>query len=903
MKGKKILSGVTLGLLGLGVVSGATFGDVKANDNPQISEKSTNLSSDVKKNGVTKEVSSKLATRANSTIRFEKMVANNLYAKNYVHDDAGVSYDDEFYCCTYLNFKPGFYYVWDRCGYEFNFKGNAPVDYTSENWIHELYGDNIQLVSANELVLPENVDGTGMLIYVSSEDEFSIAYDLSSNDLDVCFFPVFPVNSNNELEISECQIGEYEDYISINDYEWAVNDETDEYYDFVVPMEPGMYAFWDITGYYFNGVGSQNGFESGMDCYIYGDNIYKVNYDFEWQEYVMIYVPNQTNIHFVYNTLCDDFTMQIADVTGTRFFEDYQIPTISGTNNFVVNINDRLSKEEILSHITATDETDGNVPVYFKECDYDPQSSGLGEYNAVIGAKDKAGNEATYNIVIHVVDIDKPSYASGQTSYTTNYKTEILLETIKNALKFNDNVDNTFTLNITNDNYSANKNIVGTYYVKVTATDKSGNVSDEVTVTINVVDDVNPSISGETTIQANSNKKLSESEILANFTATDEYCGTADLSIVNYDVYSNKYNVVGDYKITIKAIDDYGNSVTKEVTIHVNDKNKPTFTSGTQSYEVSYDSPVTLETIKDSLIFTDDVDDELTITVTSDNYSANKNIVGTYYVKVTATDKSGNVSDEVTVTVKVYDRTKPVISAPGTIDAGNNTMVTLEEIKGKISINDGLDGAITNFTIDGYEEYQAKYNVVGNYTLTISASDANGNKATATITIKVADKIAPEIVFDDYFIVLDEGQELTSEQIKNMASKVLGIDVESITEIEGEYDTNKVGTYNLSVKTVSGDVYNFTLSVDANYDDTAQYRALKWYEYIYIWFSIFFNFQDGYETESFWDFSTRCSYISEVYSTGKLRLPKEEKHESNDVETSVEEVVFKGELGDYTIEF
>ena len=53
------------------------------------------------------------------------------------------------------------------------------------------------------------------------------------------------------------------------------------------------------------------------------------------------------------------------------------------------------------------------------------------------------------------------------------------------------------------------------------------------------------------------------------------------------------------------------------------------------------------------------------------------------------------------------------------------------------------------------------------------------------------------------------------------------------------------------------------------------------------------------------DFSTRCSYISEVYGSGKLRLPKEEKTESNNVETPVEEVAYRKEeqIGDYVIKF
>ena len=597
-------------------------------------------------------------------------------------------------------------------------------------------------------------------------------------------------------------------------------------------------------------------------------------------EFIGIYNPDyNSSSDFAFGLgMADDYGEE-PEISGISFYSiseiDVQKPTITGTNNFIVNINNPLSLDEILSHVSAVDETDGPVEVYFDSCDYDPIDAQLGAYDAVIAAQDKAGNEATYDIVIHVVDIDKPVYQSGQLSYTTNYKTQIPLDTIKNALKFTDNVDSEFTLNVTSDTYTASYNKVGQYQVKVTATDKSDNVSNEVVVMINVVDDIKPTINGESTIQANSDTKLSESQILEHFTASDEYCTTATLSIENYNDYANKYNVVGDYQLTIKATDTYGNYSTKSVTIHVNDKNKPTFTGGTQSYDVSYDAPISLDTIKGALNFSDDVDDELTITVTSDGYTAHSGEVGSYQVKVTATDKSGNVSDEVVVTINVYDHKAPVISAPGTVEAGNNKLVTLEEIKDRISITDGLDGTITEYTIEGYENYQAKYNVVGTYQLTIKASDKSGNQATATITVNVTDKISPEITFDNYFVILQEGEELSREQIISMASKVLGINAEAIAEVSGEYNTNEVGTYTLSVRTITNDVYTFTLNVEAA-PEIVEYRNLEWYEYIYVWFTILFNLQDGYKTESFWNFSTRWSYLVQVYSSGQIKVANEQ---------------------------
>lgn len=611
-------------------------------------------------------------------------------------------------------------------------------------------------------------------------------------------------------------------------------------------------------------------------------------------------VPGQMGVMYYVSTT---YFTHVSQVTG-----DSQKPSISGTNNIIVNVDDMLSKSEILSHISAYDETDGEVQVVFESCEYDPDERVIGEYDAVVSATDRSENKATANIVIHVVDVTAPVSSGGTNNMTATYREKISLDQIKSMVEFKDNYDSEVEVRVVEDNYSDNYTELGEHVIILEAEDSSGNVSEEFGITINVTDPFDPEINGPDTINAKTSHLMTEGEILAHFSATDEKDPTVKLTLENYSEYASQFDAEipsTSRVVTVVATDASGNRTEKGVMIDVSDDIAPTFEDGTLSYDRSYDDKLSLDDIKGALTFNDNWSGDITLQVVEDTYSANYNRVGDYKVVINAKDKSGNISENVTVTINVFDHTKPIISAPGTIDAGNNTMVTLEEIKQKISVTDGLDGKITDFTIEGYEAYQESYKVVGQYKLTVKATDANGNEATATVTIDVKDRIAPEIYFDDYFIILDEGQELTTEQIKSMVSQVLNIEESEIKEIKGEYDTAVAGTYNLEVKTMSNEVYNFKLNVNANYDDETLYRDLAWYEYIYIWFSILFNFQDGYETESFWDFSTRCSYISEVYSTGKLRLSKEEKTESNNVEMSAEEVAYRKEkqIGDYIIKF
>lgn len=321
-----------------------------------------------------------------------------------------------------------------------------------------------------------------------------------------------------------------------------------------------------------------------------------------------------------------------------------------------------------------------------------------------------------------------------------------------------------------------------------------------------------PSIDGQNYFIVNVNNMLSKEEILSNISAVDDTDGIVEVVIdsTDYDPLNRK---VGDYTMNVSASDKAGNKTTAVITIKVVDIDKPVI-SGTNSYTVEYDAPVSLDTIKGALTVSDNYDTGLELQLIQDNYTGHEREVGVHTITFKSVDSSKNESDVYTVTVNVRDTKKPVISAPGTINVPTNKLFTLDELKAKISVSDGLDGPITEYEIVGYENYQANYKTVGTYTINITAKDKNNNTATAIIKIITSDSSAPDIWFNDHFIILGQGEQLTDEMIKEYASKALGIDVEDIVEVVGDYDTNEVGNYDLTIKTVDGNEYVFKLNVD-----------------------------------------------------------------------------------------
>ena len=331
-----------------------------------------------------------------------------------------------------------------------------------------------------------------------------------------------------------------------------------------------------------------------------------------------------------------------------------------------------------------------------------------------------------------------------------------------------------------------------------------------------LIDAVAPTINATVHVSVNVDNQPSIDEILSHVTAVDETDGVVPV-LVESSTYTQGQMIVGDYEIHIYAQDQAGNRANKIIYVHRYDDTKPVI-SGQNSYVLNYDHSVTKDSILASLSVADNVDSGLTITCVADTFSGHEHTIGTYQLEFQTTDLSGIQSDVFTVTVKVENQGTPTITAPGTIEIGTSQLLSLEELKEKISVNDGYDGVITDYQISGYDNYLSHYQEVGTYSITISYTNSGGNQATTTISIVTSDQLAPGIYFDDYFILLKVGESFPESTLKAQVARVLKVAESEILEISGTYDTDVVGTYPLSVKTTSGD-YDFSVKVSSMSDE------------------------------------------------------------------------------------
>ncbi|TLS67300.1 HYR domain-containing protein [Mariprofundus erugo] len=110
--------------------------------------------------------------------------------------------------------------------------------------------------------------------------------------------------------------------------------------------------------------------------------------------------------------------------------------------------------------------------------------------------------------------------------------------------------------------------------------------------------------------------------------------------------------------------------------------------------------------------------------------------LGNTSVTVTATDCAGN-SRSASTTVSVVDTTAPVLSVPANVSVEATARLT--------SVAIGAATATDIFAVTVSNNVPAAF-PVGNTTVTWTATDANGNSATATQTVTVTDTTAPSVV-------------------------------------------------------------------------------------------------------------------------------------------------------------
>jgi len=416
-----------------------------------------------------------------------------------------------------------------------------------------------------------------------------------------------------------------------------------------------------------------------------------------------------------------DASGNFASTTFTVTVVDAEKPVIASVANIAVNTAPGVCTAPVSFATTATD----NCPDV--TITYSPASGSAfpkGDTTVTATATDASGNAASTTFTVTVSDKENPVIAS-VTNVTVNTTPGACTAPASFATTATDNCPG---VTIVYSPASGSTFAKGTTTVTATATDAVGNTA-STSFTVTVLDKENPVIASVANITVNTTPGACTAPVSYFTNATDNCPGVT----IIYSPASGSIFAKGATTVTATAADASGNTASTSFTVTVLDKENPVIASvanitvnttlGACTAQVSYGTTAT---------------DNCPGTMIA--YSPASGSVfakGTTTVTATATDASGNPA-VTTFTVTVLDKENPVIACPANITVGNDLGRCDAVVRYVATATDNCPGATITYSIAPGSVFPK-----GTTTVTATATDAAGNKATCSFTVTVNDTQAP----------------------------------------------------------------------------------------------------------------------------------------------------------------
>ncbi|MGF2716796.1 immunoglobulin-like domain-containing protein, partial [Bacillus cereus] len=182
-----------------------------------------------------------------------------------------------------------------------------------------------------------------------------------------------------------------------------------------------------------------------------------------------------------------------------------------------------------------------------------------------------------------------------------------------------------------------------------------------------------------------------------------------------------------------------------------------------------------------------------------------KKKLGKQTITVEVENKRG-INSQKNITVNVVDKEKPTIQSENKFEVEVGSEF---DMKTSVKATDNYDGNVTDKIV--VSQFDTKE--LGEKKVNVSVSDSSKNVTTKEIALHVVDKVKPELNAENKSVFVGDSVNLLNGVT---AKDNVDGDITSEIKVEGNVDTNKAGTYDITYKVVDKSNNETTKSIQVD---------------------------------------------------------------------------------------
>lgn len=495
--------------------------------------------------------------------------------------------------------------------------------------------------------------------------------------------------------------------------------------------------------------------------------------------------------------------------------------------NATVNVLDTVAPTALCQNLTVTLDASGNASITSAQIDngsfdncgvqsisLNPNTftcSDLGANTVTLTVTDVGGNVSTCGATVTVLEDTDPNAVCQDISVSLDATGNV---SVTGTQLGSGSTDNCAIVDITVTPSDFTCAEIGDNPVVVTVVDANGN-SASCNATVSVSDDLAPNA-----VCQNISVYLDGSGN-ASIVAADVDGGSTDnCAIDNISATPTDFTCadVGPNAVQLTVTDVSGNQSNCVATVSVEDTISPV--------AVCQDVTVQLDQNGNASVVASDVDNgstdncgSVTLDITPNSFDCTVSSPG--QVQLSVTDASGNVST-CTAIVNLVENTPPTAVCQDVsvqLDAAGNASVVAADVDGGSFDNCGVATLSVNpSTFDCSN--------VGENTVTLTASDANGNSATCSAIITVIDNVNPTAICQDITVQLDAtgSVSIAAADVDNGSTDNCGITSYSVTP--NAFNCSNLGMSSVTLTVTDANGNTSTCSANVTVEDNVPPTAL-----------------------------------------------------------------------------